>query len=314
LKEKLLEFRSEGVIHKKFKATSVGYDWNTFPMKLYQIGKRLFWDPAKIDFSKDKEDWKKLSKDEKNYLLNIVSLFMAGEEAVAVDITPLISTMINEGRVEDVIYLEQFAFEEAKHAEAFRRFCDSLEINDDLTIFTTEYNPWYQKIFYEELPSVMWKLRVDPSPENLAVAVTTYNLYVEGVAAESGYKTFKHIFNSLNIMPGLSKTVNLIATDESRHIAYGTYLITRLIVENGESIYRKAIEQFNKLVGIVQSLTRPLAKLPFGLTPDFTIENRKQLVNARLTVIERALKMTPEQVKSFSPKDLGVIEEIKLDK
>lgn len=134
------------------------------------------------------------------------------------------------------------------------------------------------------------------------------------MAAESGYKTFKHIFNSLNIMPGLSKTVNLIATDESRHIAYGTYLITRLIVENGESIYRKAIEQFNKLVGIVQSLTRPLAKLPFGLTPDFTIENRKQLVNARLTVIERALKMTPEQVKSFSPKDLGVIEEIKLDK
>lgn len=101
------------------------------------------------------------------------------------------------------------------------------------------------------------------------------------MAAESGYKTFKHIFNSLNIMPGLSKTVNLIATDESRHIAYGTYLITRLIVENGESIYRKAIEQFNKLVGIVQSLTRPLAKLPFGLTPDFTIENRKQLVNAR---------------------------------
>lgn len=47
--------------HEYFKSVRKGgIDWALFPMKLYQLGKRLFWDPATIDLSKDVEDWKKI--------------------------------------------------------------------------------------------------------------------------------------------------------------------------------------------------------------------------------------------------------------
>jgi len=41
--------------------------------------------------------------------------------------------------------------------------------------------------------------------------------------------------------------VNLIATDESRHIAFGIYLITRLVKEYGEGVYKAAMDHINYL-------------------------------------------------------------------
>ena len=71
--------------HEYFKSIkSGGLNWSLFPMKLYQLGKKLFWDPANIDLTNDVNDWNKLSDAEK--IIN----FQLGEEAIVLDLHPLI--------------------------------------------------------------------------------------------------------------------------------------------------------------------------------------------------------------------------------
>ncbi|AAY80464.1 R2-like ligand-binding oxidase [Sulfolobus acidocaldarius] len=299
--------------HTYFKSIKKGgIDWSLFPMKLYQLGKKLFWDPSTIDLTQDRADWDKLRDIDKFLMVNVTSKFGAGEEAVALDLHPLIVTLVKEGRVEEVMYLEQFIFEEAKHVEAFRRFLDAVGVKEDLVELTKDVSPNYAKIFYEELPKAMWNLNRDPSPENQVRAAVTYNLVVEGVAAEGGYNIFKYITRTFNIFPGLAKMVNYIATDESRHIAFGTYLIARLIKEGGESVYKAAMEHINYLgpyaVGIFSEPNVPQGvEIPLKLNPEVTVEYAKKLLNVRIQAIQRAKEL---KLEMLTPKDLDVIESL----
>src|SRR5262249_59532633 len=55
--------------------------------------------------------------------------FMVGEEAVTLDIIPLLRCMSDLGRLEDTMYLSMFAMEEAKHTEMFRRWFDAVGLD-----------------------------------------------------------------------------------------------------------------------------------------------------------------------------------------
>ena len=91
-------------------------------MRLYQKAKRLgTWDPAAIDFTRDRELWRGLNADEQGAILQITSLFQAGEEGVTLDLLPLIMVIAEEGRLEEELFLTTFLFEEGKHVEFFRR-------------------------------------------------------------------------------------------------------------------------------------------------------------------------------------------------
>ena len=74
------------------------------------------WNPADIDFSRDRADWEKLNHDERDFATRLCAQVIAGEEAVTEDIQPFMSAMREEGRLGDEMYLTQFAFEEAKHS------------------------------------------------------------------------------------------------------------------------------------------------------------------------------------------------------
>jgi hypothetical protein len=101
-------------------------------MRLFLKGNRLFWNPAEIDFTKDAEDWASMSDDERDGAAILAASFVAGEESVTQDIQPFMRAMAAEGRLEDEMYLTQFAFEEAKHIEAFRRWLDGVGLTGDL--------------------------------------------------------------------------------------------------------------------------------------------------------------------------------------
>src|SRR5580693_7844132 len=94
-----------------------GLNWNSLPLKLFADGNAKFWDPAAIDFSKDREDWQALTNLERDWATRLCAEFIAGEEAVTEDIQPFMSAMRAEGRLGDEMYLTQFAFEEAKHTQ-----------------------------------------------------------------------------------------------------------------------------------------------------------------------------------------------------
>ena len=86
-----------------FTTTSTrGIQYDSPPMRLWEKAKRLgIWNPSDIDFTQDRADWQKLDTREKEYILQLCSLFLAGEESVTLDLLPLIMVVAQEGRTEE---------------------------------------------------------------------------------------------------------------------------------------------------------------------------------------------------------------------
>jgi len=53
-------------------------------------------------------DWQSLAAEEQDLLLRLTALFQAGEEAVTLDLLPLIQVIAEEGRLEEEMYLTTF--------------------------------------------------------------------------------------------------------------------------------------------------------------------------------------------------------------
>jgi ribonucleoside-diphosphate reductase beta chain len=217
-----------------------GLDYESVPWKLWEKSKKLFWDPADLDFSQDAIDWQEMSDDERTLVALSARGFMVGEEAVTLDIVPLLRCMSDLGRLEDTMYLSMFAMEEAKHTDMFRRWFDAVGLDpaslDDLVLERQAAVGQNDRpgLFDGALTRVMRRLDTDQSPKAILDATLIYNQLVEGVAAIAGYRRWEQTFRSLGKLPGLEAGIRLTQRDERRHIAYGTYLGRRIIAENPE--------------------------------------------------------------------------------
>jgi ribonucleoside-diphosphate reductase beta chain len=203
-----------------------GLNWDSLPLKLFAGGNAKFWNPADIDFSRDRADWEKLADLEREWAARLCAQFIAGEEAVTQDIQPFMTAMRAEGRLGDEMYLTQFAFEEAKHTQVFRLWLDAVGVTEDLQVLLDDL-PTYRTIFYEELPASLDALVTDPSPAAQVRASVTYNHVIEGMMALTGYHAWQRICVDNNILPGMQELVRRIGDDERRHMAWGTFTCRR---------------------------------------------------------------------------------------
>jgi len=272
-----------------------GLDEDLLPMKLFQKGKQLgTWDPKEIDFSEDREHWQQLDDLEQEALLHLSAQFMAGEESVTNDLLPLIMVMAEEGRLEEEIYLTSFLFEEAKHVEAFDTFFNDVVVDaGDLTRF---HDNNYRTIFDERLPGALNKLREDPSPVNQAEASATYNMIVEGVLAETGYHAYFKAFDEKQMFPGMKEVARNLKQDESRHMAYGVYLLSRLVAEHGEPVWKRIRDTMSELLpratGLISEFFEQYETMPLGLELGEFIEYATDQYQRRFERIESAREKT----------------------
>lgn len=220
--------------HESFQTVKGSINWDDPMYKLYEKAKKVGkWNPAEIDYSQDAKDFQSMRDEERIAALPLISAFSAGEEAVTLDILPMMYAMANQGRLEDTMYLTTFVHEEAKHTEMFSRWQEAVGIaNMDLSVFHTDS---YKRIFYEALPESMDRLLTDDSPEAVIRAATVYNMVVEGILAESGYNAFREIFRKAGFFPGLLQGIDYLNMDEGRHIQFGIYTIQRLVVGSDEN-------------------------------------------------------------------------------
>uniref|UniRef100_UPI00064BCE01 R2-like ligand-binding oxidase n=1 Tax=Nocardiopsis sp. RV163 TaxID=1661388 RepID=UPI00064BCE01 len=203
-----------------------GLNWDSLPLRLFAKGNARFWNPADIDLTRDAEDWERLGEGARARVLRLCAFFVAGEEAVTEDIQPFLRAMAAEGRLGDEMYLTQFAFEEARHVQAFRLWLDALGVHEDLHGYV-DANPGYRTLFYEELPGALEALSEDPSPRNQVRASVTYNHVIEGSLALTGYYAWNHLCTVRDVFPGMRRIVRRIGDDERRHMAWGTFTCRR---------------------------------------------------------------------------------------
>ncbi|BBZ11081.1 R2-like ligand-binding oxidase [Mycobacterium branderi] len=248
-----------------------GLNWDSLPLKLFAGGNAKFWDPADIDFSRDRADWEKLSDRERDYATRLCAQFIAGEEAVTKDIQPFMDAMRAEGRLGDEMYLTQFAFEEAKHVSVFRRWLDAVGMTADLHSYFDDL-PAYRQMFNEELPESLDALSADPSPAAQVRASVTYNHIVEGMLALTGYYAWHKICVERGILPGMQALVGHIGDDERRHMAWGTFTCRRHVAAD-DANWTVFEARMNELMPLALKLTEEgfalyAPDIPFGLSTE----------------------------------------------
>jgi ribonucleoside-diphosphate reductase beta chain len=270
-------------------------------MRLYHKAKRLgIWDPRSIDFSQDIQDWQRFSDEEREAIISLTALFQAGEEGVTLDLLPLMMAVAREQRLEEEMFLTTFLWEEAKHTEFFRRFLD--EVAHDSSDLSRYHTPSYRTLFYEELPCTMNALLTDTSVEAQVRASVTYNMIIEGVLAETGYHSYYNMLERNNVMPGLRQGIGLLKRDESRHIAYGVFLISRLVAQKPD-LWEIVEQEMSRLLMVALSLVNEtfvpsadLVEVPFGFQVEEYLTYATTQFTKRLARIERARTQTVEQI------------------
>lgn len=248
-----------------------GLNWDSLPLKLFAGGNAKFWNPADIDFSRDRDDWESLTDRERDYAVRLCAQFIAGEESVTQDIQPFMAAMRAEGRLGDEMYLTQFAFEEAKHTQVFRMWLDAVGITDDLHGYLDAL-PSYRRIFNEELPESLATLSVDPSPASQVRAAVTYNHFVEGTLALTGYYAWHKICVQRGVLPGMQALIGHIADDERRHMAWGTFTCRRHVAAD-DANWEVFETRMNELLPLLVSYNAEGSEIygedvPFGLSSD----------------------------------------------
>jgi ribonucleoside-diphosphate reductase beta chain len=141
------------------------------------------------------------------------------------------------------------------------------------------------------LPDSLQALSTDDSPAALARAAVTYNMIVEGVLAETGYHAFLATLQANDVMPGVCEGIAWLKRDESRHIAYGIYLLGRLLAEDG-SLWEQVEAQMSGLapvaIGVVQEIFDAYDPVPFGLDEQAFVGYALGQLQRRLQRLEAA--------------------------
>lgn len=262
------------------------------PMIDYHKAKELLWDPRDVDCAQDWRDWAAMSAEERDLILRVGALFLAGEEAVAHDLAPLLAVVRREGgHTEDEFFLTTQIFEEAKHMEFFDRWFDEVLGSDvDLASFLGEN---YGTIFYQVLPEALNRLLIDNLALAQVEASVVYHMIIEGVLAETGYHGFYQALKSRDLLPGLVHGIELVQRDEARHIAFGVYFLQRHVQANPQlwtMIEERMSELLPAALDIVGDVFIPYGdEIPFNLDVAEMVTYASEQFSKRLRAIERVL-------------------------
>jgi ribonucleoside-diphosphate reductase beta chain len=116
-------------------------------------------------------------------------------------------------------------------------------------------------------------------------------MIVEGVLAETGYHAYFTVLEHNNLMPGVRKGIYLLKQDESRHIAYGVFLLSRLVAEHPE-LWEQLETQMNALlpqaVGVIGDIFTCYDPAPFGLEIDDFVNFAMDQFTKRYERLEKA--------------------------
>jgi ribonucleoside-diphosphate reductase beta chain len=290
-------------VRNGFQTTSTSLRTGSLPMRLYEKAKRLgAWDPSGIDLSEDAAGWAALTEPEQLAILQITTLFVAGEEAVTLDLLPLVLAVAREGRLEEELFLTTFLYEEGKHTQFFRRFLD--EVPGSPGGLERYVTPTYTQLFAEELPRAMNALLDDRSPAAQARAAVTYNMIIEGVLAETGYQVYHDALEERRLLPGLRSGLAHVKRDESRHIAYGVYLLSRLVAADPQlwDVVDARMQELLPLALAFEDYDDNVS--PFGITLDQVAGWATSQFQKRYTRIERARGKTLAELDALAEDEL----------
>ncbi len=198
------------------------------PQQLYELWERQPWSAHAIDLSRDREDWDALPELERRQLAWNLSSFFIGEERVTTQFIGLVAAYETQG---EEAFLTTQQVDEARHAQHFNRFYEQVvgrhgTFEDRLARSREDLNEAFLLLFDEHLVAACEGLLADPTDRAAKVDfVTTYHMIIEGTLALTGQHFLTEYMEGKGILPGFVEGFRKIATDEHRHVAYGTWYL-----------------------------------------------------------------------------------------
>lgn len=233
--------------------------------KLYQKHVASFWTSGDIDFEADNEDWRKLKKEEKDFILNVLAFFAGSDGIVLENIMENFATEVQvpEARA---FYSIQGAIETI-HSEVYSQLIETFgESREQKTNL-------FRAI--ETIPSVKKKAvwaeeHMNPKTKSFAQRLVAFAV-VEGVFFSGSFCAI-FWFKSKNMLVKTLGTSNeLISRDEGLHcefaVALYNHLVNKLTQQEIEEIVRPAVEIEGEF--ICDSLKCPLVGMNANLMKQY---------------------------------------------
>uniref|UniRef100_A0A6C0B204 Uncharacterized protein n=1 Tax=viral metagenome TaxID=1070528 RepID=A0A6C0B204_9ZZZZ len=209
-------------------ATTLGERYTLFPIKdseqdLYKLYKKAvgtFWAVEEIDFSKDKEDWEKLSKDERHFIKNVLAFFAGSDGIVQENLASRFQVEV-QSPIARLFYGMQNAME-GIHSETYSLLIDQYVKDKD------EQKMLFRAI--DTIPSIAekakWALNWMNDDRSYATRLVAFAC-VEGIFFSGSFCAI-YWLKKRGLLPGLTFSNELISRDEGLHTEFAVALYHKM--------------------------------------------------------------------------------------
>lgn len=205
--------------HNKYTIFPIEYQdiWN-----YYTIHFKAIWFVDDIDITKDLNDWKKLTNDEKYFIKHVLAFFAASDGIIMENLSTNFCTEVQVAEARAFYSMQMFS--ENIHSIMYSRLIETYVTNRD------EKNVLFNAI--ETMPAVTrkaeWAKKWIDCNSGFATRLIAF-IIVEGLFFSGAFCSIYWI-GEKGIMPGLTNSNAYIARDESLHVEFGTLLYNKYVV------------------------------------------------------------------------------------
>jgi ribonucleoside-diphosphate reductase beta chain len=217
--------------------------YTVFPIKyrdiwsLYELSIANFWTVEEIDFSKDKEDWQKLTEDEKFFIKNVLAFFAASDGIVNEN---LILNFYKEVQIPEMrqFYASQIMIESI-HAHCYSLMIETYikdESEKAMLFSSIEQNPIVKK-------KAEWAIKWITNGSFVERLIAF--IIVEGVFFSGSFCAI-YWLKSRGLMSGLTLSNEFISRDEALHcnagIALYSHIKNKLPEKDIHKVFKEAVD------------------------------------------------------------------------
>jgi ribonucleoside-diphosphate reductase beta chain len=274
------------------------------PQRLYLDWERAHWAAQDVDLSADAEQWPSLAAPERELLQFVLSALMVAEERISTQFCGLVLAQDDE---EEGSFLSTQLVDEVRHMQFYARFQNEvvapnetsrsspsaaerprITIADHVARAREQLGEPFRKIFDEALVGAHDRLRTDPANREAKVDfVTIYHMLLEGTLGIVTSHFLLGLLRERELLPGFAEGYGLIAADEQRHIAYGTWFLREAVAEDPAMAELVRTRLLDLLPAVAETLS-PTGRdfsAALGVEPGELAEYGLGALNRRLALI-----------------------------
>jgi ribonucleoside-diphosphate reductase beta chain len=205
------------------------------PQRLYEDWERAHWAAQDVDLERDRVQWRELAEDERALLYWVLSSLMVAEERISTQFCGLVLAQDDE---EEGSFLSTQLVDEVRHMQFYARFqneviADPAAIGAHVARAREVLGAPFRKLFDEALVDAHDRLLRDPGDRVAKVEfVTIYHMVIEGTLGITASHFLLDFLAGRDLLPGFADGYGRIASDEQRHIAYGTQFLQQAVADD----------------------------------------------------------------------------------